>query len=212
MHLAVLASLLLSRLNHLAALLHMQKLFHAITLVLAAILLASCYGVLHDQLTYSLSPEYYTKFKFYQFGLYDYFDHSPRLGVTIVGIAATWWVGLVAGIGLAVPAQFQEKGARVCTSAWALAICIIVPLLLTPVLVIGTRAEEYLSGISYTFYQVTLPPFVPEHLQVLDQAAFVLVGDIHNISYMSGVAGVGLAIVYLVWKAVDGRGRRVLHG
>jgi len=51
------------------------------------------YGIIHDQITYSISPEYYTKFKFYQFGLIkspNDFVHNPRQMAIIVGIMATW--------------------------------------------------------------------------------------------------------------------------
>jgi hypothetical protein len=32
------------------------------------IIIAGLYGIIHDQITYSISPEYFTKFKYRQFG------------------------------------------------------------------------------------------------------------------------------------------------
>jgi len=47
----------------------MKKFFVFVFLVLFAILLSGLYGIIHDQISYTVSPEYFTKFKFQQFGL-----------------------------------------------------------------------------------------------------------------------------------------------
>src|SRR3954468_17526608 len=63
-------------------------------------LAAAAYGALHDQISYAISPEYFTKMKFRQFS-YANFGWPPRLFAAEVGFLATWWVGLVAGWFLA---------------------------------------------------------------------------------------------------------------
>ena len=79
-----------------------KKIVTIILLTLAACLLAGTYGILHDQLTYTISPEYYTKFKFYQFELLDEGMPgplpNPRLWVCYIGFMATWWLGIPIGI------------------------------------------------------------------------------------------------------------------
>lgn len=78
------------------------------TKLLVQILLVACcgslfagiYGILHDQVTYTLAPEYFTRFKFTQFS-YANFGLSDRLFVAIIGVLATWWVGFVAAWFLA---------------------------------------------------------------------------------------------------------------
>ena len=64
----------------------------AFTLLGAA--LAGCYGVLHDQLTFTLSPEYFRNFKFEQFA-YANAGLGDRYFVATIGFLATWWVGLI---------------------------------------------------------------------------------------------------------------------
>ena len=59
-------------------------------------LFAAVYGIVHDQITYSISPEYFTRLKFIQFHYAD-FGFPPRVFVAEVGVLATWWVGLIAG-------------------------------------------------------------------------------------------------------------------
>src|SRR5690606_5611137 len=79
-----------------------RKLLSLFAIILISIIIASLYGILNDQLTYTISNEYYTKFKFIQFGLVsedaEYSIFKPRILVTITGIIATWWIGLITGL------------------------------------------------------------------------------------------------------------------
>jgi hypothetical protein len=63
-----------------------------------AIFIAGIYGALHDQITFSISPEYFTVFKFEQFGFSDWGNNSPRLTTAIIGFMATWWMGFFIGL------------------------------------------------------------------------------------------------------------------
>ena len=62
----------------------------------AGSLLVGLYGIVHDQVTYSISPEYFTRLKFAQFSYAD-FGLPNRVFVAEIGFLATWWVGLIAG-------------------------------------------------------------------------------------------------------------------
>lgn len=59
-------------------------------------LIAGGYGVLHDQITYTIGPEYFHNFKFHQFAYAD-FGFGDRVFATTIGFLATWWVGLFVG-------------------------------------------------------------------------------------------------------------------
>src|SRR6202012_2555810 len=82
----------------------MRKFAMFLLIVGVAIVIAAIYGVGHDQVTYSISPEYYTKFKFIQFNLADSAaaQHmtQPRSAVVMTGVKATWWVGVLIGVVL----------------------------------------------------------------------------------------------------------------
>src|SRR5438132_7621148 len=76
-------------------------------------LVAGMYGALHDQISYTISPEYFTEMKFRQFA-YANFGWPPRMFASEVGFLGTWWVGLIAGwilarVGLA---ELTETGTR----------------------------------------------------------------------------------------------------
>src|ERR1700759_2197923 len=80
----------------------MRKFAIFLLIIGVAIVIAAIYGVGHDQVTYSISPEYYTKYKFIQFNLADSgaAQHmtQPRSAVVMVGVKATWWMGLYIGL------------------------------------------------------------------------------------------------------------------
>lgn len=63
-------------------------------------MIAGCFGSLHDQITYTISPEYFTRMKFDQFRAAD-FGFPPRVFVAEIGFLATWWVGSIAAWFLA---------------------------------------------------------------------------------------------------------------
>jgi hypothetical protein len=87
---------------------------NAARLALTGALIAGCFGILHDQITYTISPEYFTRMKFDQFRRAD-FGFPPRVFVAEIGFLATWWVGLIAAWFLARIAlpKFELPGKRV---------------------------------------------------------------------------------------------------
>ena len=86
----------------------------AALLALAGAVIAGGFGILHDQITYTISPEYFTRMKFDQFRRAD-FGFPPRVFVAEIGFLATWWVGLIAAWFLARVAlpKFESPGKRV---------------------------------------------------------------------------------------------------
>ena len=52
--------------------------------------IAGLYGVIHDQITYSISAEYFTRLKFIQFRWAD-IGLPTRAFVAEIGFLATWW-------------------------------------------------------------------------------------------------------------------------
>src|SRR5256885_2098916 len=75
--------------------------------LVAACLTAGLYGALHDQISYSVSPDYFHAFKFHQFNIPE--EYRNRVGVSLVGWYGSWWMGLLIGlpvliVGLVMPA------------------------------------------------------------------------------------------------------------
>ncbi len=155
--------------------------------VLGAVL-AGGYGVLHDQVTYSISPEYFTRLKFSQFH-YANFGLPPRVFVAEIGFLATWWVGFFAAWFIAritVPAFPRPKAFRyslrgfLIILAFAFAACIV----------------GYVLGIMHGSDYGAWEDLASE-LGVQNLPDFVRVAYIHNASYLGGLLGLVVAIMHL---------------
>lgn len=160
-------------------------------LVVIACLFAGFYGILHDQVSYTVSPDYFQHLKFEQFRINT--GLHPRVGAAQVGWAATWWMGLLVGpllvlLSLLSPGFGHYVGTAVrgfCVAIGVAAICGLLGLIIALVL----PMEGILAG--YT---------PPEGVQ--DREAFMEIGTMHNASYLGGLIGLVIAGVYVVMRSV----------
>lgn len=161
-----------------------------VMLVVALIgaLVAGAYGIVHDQITYTISPEYFTQLKFPQFHYAD-FGWGDRAFAATIGFLASWWVGGVAGWLLArrlLPQQPRRAAYRQLVLGFA---CV-----LTMGVIFG--GGGYVYGLwrgpdaDYSAWQ-----WAVQRLQVQDLWAFVRVAYIHNASYLGGLAGLVIALL-----------------
>ncbi len=79
-------------------------------LVALAALSAAIFGALHNQLSYSVGPDYFLSFKFPQFGIPE--GTSPRFGAAQVGVLASWWMGVLVGLPAFLFGLFTVPNAR----------------------------------------------------------------------------------------------------
>lgn len=166
------------------------------TLIIILILtpiIGGLYGVLHDQLTWTISPEYYTKFKFYQFKLATAGDEAifpnPRIQVSFVGFMATWWTGIPIGIILGLFGLTHRNGKEMLNVTLR-------ALLIT----LGVALITGLIGLAYGnlhLSELGVKWWLPENL--IDRKAFIMVGSMHNFSYLGGAIGMFVGIVYSLY-------------
>jgi hypothetical protein len=149
-------------------------------------LIAGAYGIAHDQITYAISPEYFTRFKFEQFS-YANFGLGERAFVVVIGFLATWWVGFFAGwflarLGVDKEGNAPATGSIIRQFSWII-------------------ASGFTCGIGGYFYgrhkvkTDALDDWLPytESIGVTDPAAFVTVGQIHNFGYLGALLGLVIA-------------------
>jgi hypothetical protein len=152
-------------------------------------IIAGVYGILHDQITYSISQGYFTKLKFNQFH-YANFGFPTRIFVSEIGFLATWWVGFFSGWFLA----------RIAVPAWPAAAAFRKSLLGFSIIFISAFSAAvigYFLGLhhsgDYSYWQDMC-----QRLGVTDIPAFVRVAYIHNASYIGGLIGLVVAIIFLL--------------
>jgi len=169
-----------------------------IGIIFGGCLIAGLYGIVHDQLTYTISPEYYTRFKFYQFDLVDEgIDantiESPRLAVSVVGFLATWWMGVPIAtiVGLFSLHSDRRFMMNVVMSTFlviiALAFLTGLVGLCIGYMILANEPSESLTGW-----------FIPDNL--VDLKSFIAVGSMHNYSYLGGILGTLVGFAYIQWR------------
>jgi hypothetical protein len=149
-------------------------------------LLAAVYGAVHDQVSYSISREYFTKVKFDQFAYAD-FGAPRRVFVAEVGVLATCWVGMIAGwvlgrVGFLDPATVSMR--RDVLRAYGIVAVAAVTSGIAGLLLGMAAARGDLSGWREW----------KEELSLQDVPSFVTVAYLHWGSYLGGAAGVAIAV------------------
>ncbi len=151
-------------------------------------LVAGAYGILHDQITYSISPEYFTKMKFAQF-YYANFHHSDRVFAATIGFLATWWVGFAAGWFIArITVPQTSKDTAIKQSLYGFAVIF--------GFAIAAAFIGFILGILHTAdYSYWAP--LTQMLSITEVPDFVTVAYIHNASYIGGVIGLIASIILI---------------
>jgi hypothetical protein len=166
----------------------------SIAIVLLCIVAAVCYGIVHDQVTARICVEYFT------------IGHPPIFGTddpTLLGIGwgiiATWWVGLLLGVPLALAAR---AGSRPRRSVRSLIRPIVSLFVVTAMCAIAAGIIGWLLATNGAVYLVgPIAQRVPADRHVL----FLVDLWTHSASYLVGLVG-GIVVMVQVWRS---RGRAV---
>ena len=157
-----------------------------VLVVVLAIFVAGLYGVAHNQVSYTVAPEYFTRFKFHQFGFVDT-PLPERVRASMVGFLASWWMGIPIGL-LVGAAGFIHRGARrmLRVSLWSILVTVAFTL------------SFGLGGLLYGYFR-TAHIDVAEYSRwyipadVTDLRRFLCAGYMHNSSYLGGVLAIFVA-------------------
>jgi hypothetical protein len=161
----------------------------SLKIILLSIAAAIAYGIVHDQVTARICVEYFTTGHPPIFGT----DDPTLLGIGW-GILATWWVGLLLGIPLAVVARAGKLPKR---SARSLARPI-------GLLVLASSCGAILAGLLGWFLAsrgiVKLVEPLASAVPAEKHIAFLIDGFAHTASYAFGFLG-GLVVMATVWRS-----------
>ena len=161
----------------------------SILIILLCIGSAICYGIVHDQITARICVEYFTIGHPPVFG-----TDSPTLLGLGWGVIATWWVGLILGVPLAMAARLGRRPKRTAASLvrpvaillFAMACCAVLAGVIGCIL--ARNRVVFLVG--------PLARAVPAEKQV----SFLIDLWAHNASYLAGFVG-GIVLAVVTWKS-----------
>jgi len=171
----------------------MLKLALIPVLFLIACLFAGFFGALHNQISYTVAPDYFTQFKFRQFRI----DTSmpARIGAAIVGWKAAWWMGIVLGLVL-IPLGLFIRG----YANYFRGMIRVFGVVAATALVVG------LAALAYAFVMVdaaSVGKITRYGHEINDSVAFARAATMHNYSYFGGLAGIvtgGVAVFWQRWR------------
>lgn len=169
-----------------------RKLLLVPLLLVLACLFAGAYGALHNQVSYTVSSEYFTRFKFEQFRISE--SVPERLGAAMVGFAAAWWMGLVIGLIL-IPSGFGIRGVGSYFATMLRAFAAVT--ITTSAVGLVALGAAFLLLDAETVGQITRYDW-----EILDDLAFARAGTMHNFSYAGGVLGIigGAVVIYRAYQ------------
>jgi len=152
--------------------------------------LAGLYGIGHDEITYTISPEYFTHLKFYQFR-YANFGLPPHVFVAEIGFLATWWVGFFSGwflARIAVPALPPKLAARCITGGF----------LIIFACALAAAVVGWMLGLSIDASSIGSEWMESGQAAYVEKLRnFVRVAYIHNAGYLGGLIGLIAAVIYV---------------
>lgn len=166
----------------------MKKIAIIPLLFLIGCLFAGVYGALHNQISYAVSPEYFTQYKFHQFRISP--DLPNRLGAAIVGWHASWWMGIVIGIvvipfGLRIPGVGQYFLGTTRSFAVVALTALVVGLL--ALLIAFLVIDAGIAGQQTRYGN-----------EVENDVAFLRAMTMHNCSYLGGLVGIITGCISIV--------------
>lgn len=165
----------------------MQKFVCACGLMVAACVMAGLYGMIHNQISYTVAPEYFTQFKFDQFSVPP--SQQNRWGASLVGWQAAWWMGIVIG-GLLIPLGLVIPGWQQYLRTMGQ----------TFLVVMGTTLAVGVSALLYAYVAFTPTSVLLDHYpaRITQPLAFERAGHMHNFSYLGGFVGIVVGIIFLL--------------
>lgn len=165
-------------------------------IVILGIISAICYGIVHDQITARVCVEYFT------IGHPPVFStESPTLLAFGWGVLATWWVGLIIGIPLAIAARAGNRPKRTAASL-VRPIAILLGVMAICALLAGMLGFN-LARHGAVFLTEPLASAVPREKHV----PFLADLWAHLASYIVGFVG-GIVLIVKTWRS---RGVRAVH-
>ena len=153
-------------------------------------MVAGVYGILHDQITYTISPEYFSKFKFDQFR-YAEIGLPDRVFVAEIGFLATWWVGFFSAWFLArrlIPGQPKRRALRQILIGFVI---VLVCALLSAMIGFGYGLWRG-PDTDYSFWEPLL-----DDLGIRHKWSFMRVAYVHNAGYLGGLVGLIVALAFV---------------
>lgn len=147
-------------------------------------ILSCVYGVLHDQITYTISPEFYHLIRFPK---YEIPLEAGRWGVVRVAIINTWSIGLLVSVVVAFAGLIHSNNPKIIRytlNAFALAMSVAI----------------FMSLVGYAFGRFNQNQMSKLADHIIGKENFLIVQTIHNFTYIGSLLGMLGAIYFQFFR------------
>ena len=174
---------------------YIKKLLTLILVALIASAIAGIYGVINDQITFTISSEYYTKYIFLQYKLVQVEGDSriihPRILVVLVTFLSTWWFPLISGLIIVIFNLIQNTWKMLLkTSVLAMLISILITVFSAIIgFILGSLIISKLPKYYFADWC-----FIPDKLN--DYENYITAGTMDAFNFFGGILGLIVAIFY----------------
>lgn len=161
-----------------------MRILTLLALVFVASFIGGIYGALYDQLTYTISPEFFTKFRF---GLFDLDpDMNERVAAAWIGLMNTWKTGAVLGGVLALTSLINADPKRMFRYTMQAFLITLLIAFITGLIgwMVGPNGNQAYEDLA---------------LNIIDKEAFQTVENMNNFSYAGGVIGMFVGVFYQLY-------------
>jgi len=166
-----------------------QKGIQSILIIIFSTIVASLFGAIHNQISYSVSSEFFKNFLFGIFGTNEWNIKNERLEASIVGVIGSYWVGVILGIIYTIIFLFMKTENNLNNIKNAILINIGFAFL-------GSLIAYLIAKFFIKFEDSgVFIDFGTQNPQNYLEAAFMNTG-----SYFGGVVGIIIGIIYLLKK------------
>lgn len=104
----------------------MRRFGGCISTILLCCVIAGIYGILYNQFTYTISPEYYSLHLFREYNTDPAEYGSERLAAAVVGFKSSWGTGLLIGCGLALTCFIFDSSLEMKKYRWPAILIVLV--------------------------------------------------------------------------------------
>ena len=166
-----------------------MRTFIIVALLILAPMMASLYGFIHDQITFSISEEFFTKFRFKDYDM-PYSWH-PRAKAGMIGILNAWQAGIPFGLILTMVGRIHQNNNKLLFyTFYAYLLTFFFSFLFSMIAVYLPEASD----------MAAIRKNLPDN--ILDPAAFQRVETINNYGYIGGIIGMlmGISLHILLYR------------
>ncbi|TAH25129.1 MAG: hypothetical protein EAZ07_08175 [Cytophagales bacterium] len=142
------------------------------------------FGVVHDQITYTLSPEFYNQVRFPQLGINS---SEGRLGAGLVAFFSSWKIGFIISLVLSFTGLIHANNPKIIKFTFE---SFIIVMITTSVFTAFGLVFNFLFGNSLS--STTSNNFT--------NPQFLIIQNIHNYTYLGSVIGMMIGIYWQFYR------------